>query len=57
MGPVEMVDDVMHLSADPNRAAEINRRLVEAGVAVSELRVTERSLEEVFMQLTHREEA
>jgi ABC-2 type transport system ATP-binding protein len=52
-----MVDDVMHLSADPNRAAEINRRLVEAGVAVSELRVTERSLEEVFMQLTHREEA
>ncbi len=57
VGPVEMVDDVMHLSTDPNRAAEINRRLVEAGVAVSELRVTERSLEEVFMQLTHREEA
>jgi ABC-2 type transport system ATP-binding protein len=33
-------------------AAEINRRLVSAGVAVSELRPGERSLEAVFMELT-----
>jgi ABC-2 type transport system ATP-binding protein len=40
------------LRTDPLRAAEINMRLVQAGLAVSELRPSERSLEEVFLQLT-----
>ena len=40
------------LSVDVARAAELNRRLVQAGVDVSELRESERSLEDVFMELT-----
>jgi ABC-type multidrug transport system ATPase subunit len=40
------------LSVDFARAAELNRRLVQAGVDVSELRESERSLTEVFMELT-----
>jgi ABC-2 type transport system ATP-binding protein len=36
----------------PDRIADINRQLVTAGVAVSEVRPMERSLEEVFFQLT-----
>jgi ABC-2 type transport system ATP-binding protein len=34
------------------RVPEINARLVGAGVAVSELRMTEKSLEDVFLELT-----
>ncbi len=45
-------DGAFRVKLDVSRAAEINRRLVEAGVAVSELRAGERSLEEVFMELT-----
>jgi ABC-2 type transport system ATP-binding protein len=37
---------------DLSRAAEINQHLVQAGVAVSELHAGERSLEEIFMELT-----
>ena len=40
------------LNVDFARAAELNRRLVQAGVDVSELRESERSLTEVFMELT-----
>jgi ABC-type multidrug transport system ATPase subunit len=40
------------LKVDLGRAAEINSELVRAGVAVSELRSSERSLEDVFMELT-----
>ena len=40
------------LSVDVARAAELNRRLVQAGVDVSELCESERSLEDVFMELT-----
>jgi len=40
------------LSVDPSQAASINRRLVADGVDVSELRVSEQSLEDVFLQLT-----
>jgi hypothetical protein len=39
----------------PARVGEINRRLVDAGLDVTELRVAERSLEDVFMQLTEPE--
>ncbi len=45
-------DGAFRLDTVPGRAAEINRRLVSAGVDVSELRAPERSLEEVFLQLT-----
>ena len=45
-------DGAFSLKIDVGRAAEINRKLVEAGLAVSELGASERSLEEVFMELT-----
>jgi ABC-type multidrug transport system ATPase subunit len=45
-------DGALHLKVKPERSTEINRRLVSAGVGVSELRPFERSLEEVFFQLT-----
>ena len=39
------------------RASTINRALVEAGIAVSELRPDRASLEKVFLELTNEEEA
>ncbi|TMF73597.1 MAG: ABC transporter ATP-binding protein [Chloroflexi bacterium] len=54
LGPSSVVreDGYFHLKTDPARSAEINRQLMAAGVGVSELRPFERSLEEVFFQLT-----
>jgi len=49
---VRVVDGSLVLSVDPAQAASINRRLVADGVDVSELRVDEQSLENVFLQLT-----
>jgi ABC-2 type transport system ATP-binding protein len=45
-------DGALHLKVKPERSSEINRQLVSAGIGVSELRPFERSLEEVFFQLT-----
>lgn len=45
-------DGALHLNVKPERSTEINRQLVSAGIGVSELRPFERSLEEVFFQLT-----
>jgi ABC-type multidrug transport system ATPase subunit len=45
-------DGVFSLKVELSRAAEINQHLVQAGVAVSELHADERSLEEIFMELT-----
>jgi ABC-2 type transport system ATP-binding protein len=45
-------DGYFHLKTDPSRSVEINRQLTTAGIGVSELRPFERSLEEVFFQLT-----
>jgi len=45
-------DGALHLDTRPDRSMEINRMLTSAGVGVSELRPYERSLEEVFFQLT-----
>jgi ABC-2 type transport system ATP-binding protein len=42
----------IELLADPTHTAQINRRLVEAGVDVSELRPLRHSLEEAFLGLT-----
>jgi len=49
---VHLLDGALRLDTDPDQAAAINRYLIEAGVEVSELRPQERSLEEVFLQLT-----
>ena len=53
-GPAAVVreDGFFHLKTDPGQSVEINRQLMAAGIAVSELRPYERSLEEVFFQLT-----
>ena len=49
---IQVRDGVFSLAVDPAQAASINRRLVADGVDVSELRVSEQSLEDVFLQLT-----
>ncbi len=45
-------DGVFSLHVDAARAAEINRALVTGGVEVSELVAGQRSLEDVFIELT-----
>jgi ABC-2 type transport system ATP-binding protein len=45
-------DGAIYLKTDPSHSADINRRLMSSGVEVSELRPVEKSLEEVFFQLT-----
>jgi len=55
VGPenVKLLQDGSYsVKVDLKRTAEINRRLVQAGADVTELRATERSLEDVFMELT-----
>jgi ABC-type multidrug transport system ATPase subunit len=54
---VTVADGGLHLAADPAAAAAINQALVEAGIAVSELRREQASLEQVFLELTQPEEA
>ena len=48
-------DGVLALNVDASQAASINRRLVADGVDVSELRMSEQSLEDVFLQLTEKQ--
>src|SRR5262249_59662363 len=45
-------DGAIHVRIKPERSVDVNRSLVAAGIGVSELRPFERSLEEVFFQLT-----
>jgi ABC-2 type transport system ATP-binding protein len=58
LGPdrVQEQDGTLLLDADPADAARINRELVIAGLAVSEVRPVERTLEDVFLQLTGEED-
>jgi ABC-2 type transport system ATP-binding protein len=49
---VRVVGDGLDLSVTPEHAAAVNAELVGAGIAVSELRPHERSLENVFFELT-----
>ena len=49
---VRVVDGGLDLAVTPRRAAEVNAALVAAGIAVSELRPDERSLEQAFFELT-----
>jgi ABC-2 type transport system ATP-binding protein len=51
------VDGTLRIAANPESAADINARLVEAHIRVSELRPAERSLEEVFLKVTGEGEA
>ncbi|MBC6459371.1 ABC transporter ATP-binding protein [Actinomadura sp. HBU206391] len=53
---VSVIDGAMRLSIDPGRAAEVTRALVAAEVDVHEIRPSERSLEEVFFEMTATEE-
>ena len=54
---VTSVDGVLEVAVDTSRAAAINRELVGAGIAVSELHAQAASLEDVFLELTTRDEA
>ena len=49
---VTVEDETLLLAAEPERAAEVARELVGAGIAVSELKRVERPFEEVFLELT-----
>jgi ABC-type multidrug transport system ATPase subunit len=49
---VARVDGLLDATVDPARAPDINRALVEAGVAVSEIYAQKASLEDVFLELT-----
>ncbi|PZG19869.1 ABC transporter ATP-binding protein [Micromonospora craterilacus] len=49
---VRVVDGALELAVPPERASAVNAALVDAGVAVSELRLRERDLEDVFLELT-----
>jgi ABC-2 type transport system ATP-binding protein len=52
-GNVRVLDDgSFSVKVDLKRSAELNRKLVHAGADVTELRASERSLEEVFIELT-----
>jgi ABC-type multidrug transport system ATPase subunit len=52
---VARVDGGLRVAADSSAAPAINRALVEAGVAVGELRPERASLEKVFLELTDEE--
>jgi ABC-type multidrug transport system ATPase subunit len=49
---VARVDGGLRIAADPAAAPTINRALVEAGIAVAELRPERDSLEKIFLELT-----
>jgi hypothetical protein len=49
---VTSVDGLLDVSVDTAHAPAINRTLVEAGIAVSELYAQKPSLEDIFLQLT-----
>src|SRR5438270_8162749 len=52
-----IVDGTLRLTTESANAAAVNRALVQAGLAVSELRPLTHSLEEVFFELTEGTEA
>ena len=56
-GTVHQYDDTLRVAVDSSRAAEVNSVLVGAGIAVSELHMTERALEDIFFELTTEEKA
>jgi ABC-2 type transport system ATP-binding protein len=61
VGALDVVEQVarsdggLRIAADPAAASTITRALVEAGIAVAEIRPERASLEKVFLELTHDE--
>jgi ABC-type multidrug transport system ATPase subunit len=53
---VTKVDGSLRISTNPAAASTINAALVNAGIAVSELRPEQASLEDVFLELTRNDE-
>jgi ABC-2 type transport system ATP-binding protein len=49
---VARLDGGLRIAAEPAAAPAINRALVEAGIAVGELRPERDSLEKIFLELT-----
>jgi len=49
---VARLDGGIRIAVDPAAAPTINRALVEAGIAVAELRPDRDSLEKIFLELT-----
>jgi ABC-2 type transport system ATP-binding protein len=49
---VSAVDGTLRLQVAPSEAGRINHALVAADIVVSELRLLERTLEEVFLEMT-----
>jgi ABC-2 type transport system ATP-binding protein len=45
-------DGAIQIRVTPDHSGDVNTKLVGAGITVSELRPFEKSLEEVFFQLT-----
>ncbi len=53
---VEVREDAIHLTADPEKSSQIGQKLYASGVQVSELHSEQRSLEDVFLELTGEEQ-
>jgi ABC-2 type transport system ATP-binding protein len=53
---VTSVDGLLEVAVDTSEAPAVNRALVEAGIAVSELYAQKASLEDVFLELTTSED-
>ena len=51
---VTAVDDVLRVTADAARAADINRAATTAGITLSRLVVAQDNLEEIFLEMTGR---
>lgn len=45
-------EGVFHLAVDPARTAEVTTALARAGRVITEVRVEQRSLEDIFLELT-----
>ena len=49
---VSISDETIRITVDPEKAPEIARTLIEAGIDIKEIRPAQRSLEEAFFELT-----
>jgi ABC-2 type transport system ATP-binding protein len=54
---VTVVDGTLRLRTDPSQAGRVSSALVADGVVLTELRPLERTLEEVFLEMTGATEA
>jgi ABC-2 type transport system ATP-binding protein len=52
-----VVDGTLRLRTDPSQAGRVSSALVADGVVLTELRPLERTLEEVFLEMTGATEA